>query len=67
MQDNLSPSAMPFDVYEARYAKNDNARNVCHSLAMAKRMLMQEKVRDFSAADVVALAALIEARELAGK
>jgi hypothetical protein len=30
---------------------------------MAKRILLQERVRDFTAADVVALAAIIESRD----
>lgn len=32
------------------------------AVAMAKRILLQEKCRDFTAADVVALAAIIESR-----
>lgn len=67
MQDDLSPAALPFSAYESRHATNDGAVQVLHFLAMAKRMLLQEKVRDFTAADVVALAAIIESRDrLAG-
>lgn len=66
MQDDLSPAAMPFDRYQREHADAPlQSRTVLHCLAMAKRMLLQEKVRDFTAADVVALAALIESRDRA--
>lgn len=55
-----------FDVYLLdleHTAEAETAGIAAHSaIAMAKRILIQEKCRDFSASDVVALAAIIEAR-----
>jgi hypothetical protein len=65
---DLSPGAMPFDSY-MRELPSDTAvplepACVAHEcIAVAKRILLQERVRDFSAADVVALAAIIENRD----
>lgn len=64
MQDDLSPAALPFNAYQHKHAHSaPDARRVLHALAMAKRMLMQERVQSFTAADVVALAAIIESRD----
>lgn len=68
MQEDISPAAMPFNSYEKRHSTNDGALNVLHYVAMAKRMLLQERVQNFEAADVVALAGLIaaETKRLSG-
>ena len=64
MSDDISPASMPFDRYHREHAPESSARSVLKSVAMAKRMLFQERVQGITAADVVALAALIEARDL---
>lgn len=66
MSDDISPASMPFDRYQREHAPLSRARSVLQSVAMAKRILFQERVQGITAADVVALAALIEARDLAG-
>lgn len=67
MSDDISPASMPFDRYHREHAPESGARAVLRSVAMAKRMLFQERVQGITAADVVALAALIESRDrLAG-
>lgn len=67
MQEDISPASLPFNAYESRHSTNDGAAQVLHFVAMAKRMLLQERVQNFTGADVVALAALIESRDrLAG-
>ena len=65
---DLSPGAMPFDAYirelPADTAVPLEASFIAHEcVAIAKRILLQERVRDFSASDVVALAAIIENRD----
>jgi len=65
---DLSPSAMPFDAYMRELPNNSAAplysALIAHEcIALAKRILLQERVRDFSAADVVSLAAIIESRD----
>jgi len=65
---DLSPSAMPFDAY-IRDLPSDTALPIEASfiahecIAIAKRILLQERVREFTASDVVALAAIIENRD----
>lgn len=65
---DLSPASMPFDAYmrdlPASTAAPLEPGLIAHEcISMAKRILLQERVRDFTAADVVALAAIIENRD----
>lgn len=60
---DISPASLPFNRYLADSAPthmHGPAQRALHYVAMAKRMLLQERCRDFTAADVVALAGLIE-------
>ena len=60
---------MPFDAFMREQLESNSAVPVEPSyvalecIAIAKRILLQERVRDFTAADVVALATMIEARD----
>lgn len=58
---------MPFDKFLSdlveRNSCSEASQTALDCVAAAKRILLQERVRDFTAADVVALAALIEARD----
>lgn len=58
---------MPFDKFLLdlvnRNSCSEASSTALDCIAAAKRILLQERVRDFTAADVVALAALIEARD----
>lgn len=62
---------MPFDAYMREQAEShgaaptEPAHVALECVAIAKRILLQERVRDFTAADVVALATIIEARDRA--
>ena len=64
IQSDLSPSSMPFDSYIrglplGTTAPVGAACAIHECIAIAKRILLQERVRDFGASDVVALAAII--------
>jgi hypothetical protein len=67
--EDISPSALPFQAKLSQQINSKLGTTVNAGLAvydfvdLAKRMLLELKVRDFTAADVVALAALIESRE----
>lgn len=69
--DDLSPSSLPFktrlrESIEANSAAHPEvAYTVYEYVDLAKRMLLELRVRDFSAGDVVALAAIMEARDRA--
>jgi hypothetical protein len=69
MSEDLSPSSRPFqaklDVLRSHHlrATAQASLAVFDFVDVAKRMLLELKVRDFTAADVVALAALIESRD----
>jgi hypothetical protein len=61
--EDISPDTKPFNRYlEAQCPAHlrGSAMLAYDCVAAAKRILLQEKVRDFTAADVVALAVLIE-------
>jgi hypothetical protein len=69
--DDVSPSSLPFKS-RMREAMNDNsgphpevAHTVYDYVDIAKRMLLELRVREFTAADVVALASIMEARDRA--
>lgn len=67
MSEDLSPAALPFSLRVKQLADSEfaavvAATQVFYSVDLAKRMLLELKVREFTAADVVALAGLIEAR-----
>lgn len=69
--DDFSPGSLPFKS-RMREALSDNsgphpevAYTVYDYVDIAKRMLLELRVRDFSAADVVALASIMEARDRA--
>lgn len=74
MSQDLSPSQNPF-TSKIREIIQDGSRSVSIEAAvtlaeyvdLAKRVLLEHRVRDFTAADVVALAAAMEARERAFK
>lgn len=67
--DDLSPDSKPFDkaLEQSPYPIHPHMHaalvDVNDSVDMAKRILLQNRVRDFSAADVVALALGIVQRE----
>lgn len=69
--DDLSPSSLPF---QTKLRESVESTSGCHPevawtvyeyVDLAKRMLLELRVRDFSAGDVVALAAIMEARDRA--
>ena len=69
--DDISPGSMPFKT-RMREAVAENgglhpevAHTVYEYVDIAKRMLLELRVREFSAAEVVALAAVMEARDRA--
>lgn len=70
--DDLSPGSLPFktrlreNVESRSFVDPEVALVVYDYVDLAKRMLLELRVRDFSAADVVALAAIMEARDRAG-
>lgn len=61
--EDISPATLPLNRYMAdelpSFMLNDTVR-LLHCVATAKRMLLQERVRDFGAADVIALAEILE-------
>lgn len=63
----LHPDNLPFDTYIASkiIPAGAAACRVMESITMAKRILLQERVRDFTSADIVAVASLIEQRDRA--
>ena len=67
--DDISPSAKPFQsrIQQLSGVFNDvniRAADAVHDYVdLAKRSLLEHRVRDFTAADVVALAALMERRD----
>lgn len=69
--DDISPSNLPFTTRMREHLNNDTgphpevASTVFDYVDIAKRMLLELRVRDFSASDVVALAAIMEARDRA--
>lgn len=69
---DISPSSLPFHSKMREIASSkeglvsfDAAYSVFEYVDIAKRILLEHRVRDFSASDVVALAAVIEARDRA--
>ena len=63
---DLTPVSTAFDRYlrEGDPAVHAGAARVAYDcVAMAKRILLQNGVKEFAAADVVAMAAVIEARD----
>lgn len=64
---DLSPDNKPFDRFFDDLIERDSVSHAAmvalDCIAAAKRILLQERVRDFTAADVVALAAIIESRD----
>jgi hypothetical protein len=75
MSDDLSPSNAPLTtaLHTLKRAGAldqvalDAVADVAGFVFLAKCALLEHRVRDFTAADVVALAALIEARERAAR
>lgn len=65
--DDISPATRPFSTRLRELASLDHqaARAVFDYVDLAKRMLLELRVRDFSASDVVALATVMEARDRA--
>jgi hypothetical protein len=67
--DDISPSSLPFTTKMRDHidGKSGPHPEVAHTVFdyvdIAKRMLLELRVRDFSASDVVALAALMESRD----
>jgi hypothetical protein len=70
--DDLNPSARPFSAKIDQLSR-DPAGLACPAAAslvfeyldLAKRALLEARVRDFTAADVVAVAAIMESRDRA--
>ena len=70
--EDLSPGAMPFESRMRQIVLSDDgaahpeaAFTVYEYVDLAKRMLLELRVREFSASDVVALAAIMESRDRA--
>ena len=69
--DDISPSSKPFQARINQIAGvftgvNIEAATAVHDYVdLAKRSLLEHRVRDFTAADVVALAAIMNERDLA--
>ncbi len=69
--DDISPSSLPFSTRMREHLGKHTgphpevAHTVFEYVDIAKRMLLELRVRDFSAADVVALAAIMESRDRA--
>lgn len=70
--EDLSPGAMPFEsrirqlvLHDEGAAHPEVAFTVYEYVDLAKRILLELRVREFSASDVVALAAIMEARDRA--
>lgn len=71
--DDISPSSKPFQakiqqldsIFHGRYI--DGAIALHDYIDLAKRSLLENRVRDFTASDVVALAIAMAARPLKGK
>lgn len=67
--DDISPSTKPFhsriqQLNSVFHAVSTSAAHAVHDYVdLAKRSLLEHRVRDFTAADVVALAALMEQRD----
>jgi len=62
----FNPRDLPFTTFleqEVVGVSEGAARDVFDCVVLAKRMLLEMTVQDFTGADVVALAALIEARD----
>lgn len=59
---SLHPASLPFDAYLRDTPSVPNSAQAIaahHLVAMAKRILLQQGVKDFTAADVLVLAAFI--------
>jgi hypothetical protein len=71
MSEDISPATKPFQTRVEQLAAdvttlNTGAAHDVHGyIDLAKRSLLEHRVRDFTAADVVALAALMEQRDRA--
>jgi len=69
--EDISPSTMPFTTRMRDHLNGDGgphpevAHTVYDYVDIAKRMLLELRVRDFSASDVVALASIMESRDRA--
>lgn len=63
---SFNPRDLPFTTFleqEVIGVDETAAREIFDCLVLAKRMLLETTVQDFTGADVVALAALIDARD----
>ena len=69
--DDISPATKPFQTraQQLEDAFSDISRPAAHAVHdyvdLAKRSLLEHRVRDFTAADVVALAGIMEQRDRA--
>lgn len=69
--EDISPNSLPFSSRMREYAGTGSGPHpeVAHTafsyVDIAKRMLLELRVRDFTAGDVVALAAIMEGRDRA--
>lgn len=72
MSEDISPSSMPFKMRMREYREGlrdsgsinlQTAYTTHEYVDLAKRILLEHRVRDFTAADVVSLAALMEGRD----
>jgi hypothetical protein len=69
--DDISPSSLPFTTRMREYLNASGnsgphpevAHTVFEYVDIAKRMLLELRVRDFTAGDVVALAGIMESRD----
>lgn len=70
--DDISPSALPFTSRIRDYTqglRDPSSINIAASIVifeyvdLAKRILLEHRVKEFTAADVVSLAALLELRD----
>jgi hypothetical protein len=65
--EDLSPASLPFQSRIRDMANKPTQQEVAHIVHeyvdLAKRILLEHRVRDFTAAEVVALAAIMEARD----
>lgn len=68
MSQDISPSSKPFEsrmreTISSGAAHPEAAYTVHEYVLLAKLMLLEHRVRDFTAADVVALASIMESRD----
>lgn len=72
MSEDISPSSMPFKMRMREYREGlrdsgsinlQTAYTTHEYVDLAKRILLEHRVREFTAADVVALTAIMEGRD----